>query len=101
MARFVYTFFNCTDEEYEKLLRLSGTFHVIGKEKTQLGSPHLQGYVEFFFPLSYPAFKRIMGRGCHIERAKNSREANVAYCTKGGDYVIIQDGIKYSSKDNK
>lgn len=98
MSRFVYTFFSYTDEEYARILSLPGVFHIVAKEKSQIGTPHLQGYIEFYFPISYPYFKRMMGPGCHIEKARKPRISNVIYCAKGGDYVIIDDGLKYQPK---
>lgn len=89
MSRFVYTFFRYTEEEYQKILNIPCAFHVIAKEKSQIGNPHLQGYIEFNFPISYPAFKKMMGRGCHIEKAKKGRVSNTLYCTKGGDFKIL------------
>lgn len=93
MSRFCYTFFRYTDEEYLKIRDLPCKFHVIGKEKTQIGSRHLQGYIEFHFPITWPTFKRMLGPGCHVEKARKSREANAIYCAKGKDYVVIDDGI--------
>lgn len=93
MSRFVYTFFRYTDEEYEKIRQLACKFHVIGKEKSQMGNPHLQGYIEFHFPISYPAFKRMLGPGAHIEKARKSRVPNTIYCAKGGDYVVLDEGV--------
>lgn len=90
MSRFVYTFFNYTDEEYDKILRIPCRFHIVAKEKSQIGNRHLQGYIEFHFPISYPYFKRMMGRACHIEKARKPRINNVMYCSKGGDFFIVE-----------
>lgn len=98
MSRYCYTFFRYTDDEYAKIRRIPSKFHVIGKEKTQIGSSHLQGYIEFHFPISYPAFKRMMGHGCHVEKPRKSRVPNTIYCCKGGDYVVLDDGVVICEK---
>lgn len=58
--------------------------YIIGKEVGEMGTPHLQGYIEFK--------KRIRPKGTinldyiHWEQARGSRDENLAYCSKDGDF---------------
>lgn len=55
-----------------------------GKELTQSGKRHFQGYVEFNKPYTMAWVKRILKvkNNIHLEVAKKSRMHNLAYCHK-------------------
>lgn len=85
--RWCFTLNNYTNEEYDELIRMvpKYRYYIIGKEKGESGTPHLQGYIEFnekVRPLSVINNKKI-----HWEKAKGDRKANYEYCSKGGDFV--------------
>lgn len=61
---------------------------IVGKEVGESGTAHLQGYVEFktrVRPLERLGNWASKG---HWERRKGSKEQNVDYCSKDGDYMI-------------
>lgn len=87
--RWCFTLNNPTPEEYksirENFTSSSKTKYIIGKEKGEEGTPHLQGYVHFekkIRPLSLKLSKRI-----HWEKAKGSETQNIDYCSKDGSYI--------------
>ena len=79
-----YTKFECTQIldflHSEKFLFIVG--REVGEEKN---TPHLQMYFEKKHPVTFNKIKNIMPRA-HIEPAKGSREQNLAYCSKEGNY---------------
>lgn len=60
------------------------TYLVYGEEIGELGTPHLQGYLELNDPMSFSALqKKLFTSGCHLEsRGGNSKQA-AGYCKKG------------------
>jgi len=89
MRKLCFTINNYTNTEYKDLLSvIDKRFYkaIIGKEVGENGTPHLQGYIEFHSPKTWSTIKKLLPRA-HIERAKGTRAQNVAYCSKGGDYV--------------
>lgn len=85
VRRVCFTLNNWTEVEYGtivKNLNTSGCIGmVIGEEKGDLGTPHLQGYFELKNGRSFQSIKKMLGRS-HIEKANGNREQNIAYCTK-------------------
>ena len=59
--------------------------YIIGKEVGESGTPHLQGYIECPTKMRWSEFK--LPKEIHWENCKGSREANVKYCSKDGEYV--------------
>lgn len=60
-------------------------FYVIGKEKGDQGTPHLQGYIEMgkkIRPTEFFKNKRI-----HFEKVKGNRQQNIQYCIKEDDFA--------------
>lgn len=61
--------------------------YVIGREKCkETGTPHLQGYAEFAKKIRWSAFKGLPNK-LHWEAAKGTRQENIHYCTKEGNYI--------------
>jgi len=81
--RWCFTLNNYTESEYSSIVLLfkeKAKMYIIGDELGELGTPHLQGYVEFITkcrPLNLFSFNRI-----HWEKAKGNRDENIAYCSK-------------------
>lgn len=56
----------------------------MGRELSQAGTPHIQGYIEFELPISFAKIKEYLGRGVHVAKAKGTRQQNFDYCLKEG-----------------
>lgn len=87
--KWCFTLNNYNSDEYETLVHLGReitTCFIIGKEVGKNGTPHLQGYWELKKRMRLSALKKLNER-IHWERTKGSREQNIAYCSKEGDYV--------------
>lgn len=87
--KWCFTFNNYKKEEetaiIKKLETLKSSF-IIGREVGEQGTPHLQGYIEFrgkVRPIeTLKQFNKI-----HWEKAKGTREQNIKYCSKDGDFT--------------
>ncbi len=81
--KWCFTLNNYTDEEYGAMVpcfRGLAKKFIIGDEIGDLGTPHLQGYVEFskkLRPLSLKLSNRI-----HWEKARGNSDENYQYCSK-------------------
>jgi len=58
---------------------------VVGRERGESGTPHLQGYVHLKHAITFSSLKKHLP-GIHIERARGTGAQNQAYCTKEGDF---------------
>jgi hypothetical protein len=90
--------------DYERQIREWATcsYFVLGEEKGQSGTPHIQGYLEFEKPQRFTTLhKRI--KSIHIEARKGTAKQASDYCKKDGKFVehgtISQQG-KRSDLDN-
>lgn len=82
-----FTLNNYTVDEYNSItLGFEGSKYIIGKEVGDQGTPHLQGYVEFGKQVYFTTMKKWNER-IHWERTKGTREQNITYCSKDGDFV--------------
>lgn len=88
--KYSFTLNNYSNDEYESLVTFfkngSNKF-IIGKEKGEQGTPHLQGYVEFSIKKRITECKHINKR-IHWEQSKGTQEDNLKYCSKEGDYIL-------------
>lgn len=103
--RWVFTLNNYTDDECDQICSICSSFCkfcIIGKEVGELGTPHLQGYIELKTksrPLTVFNFtKRISW-----SKARGNREQNVTYCSK--DNIFFSIGLpkplkKLACEDN-
>ena len=86
--RWAFTYNNYPVEILEQLVatfeKLS-VLYIIGKEVGAEGTPHLQGYIETPKRCRPSCFN--LPKQIHWEKCKGSREDNVVYCSKDGDYV--------------
>ena len=89
-----FTINNYTDEEYMNLLTLGSgipseqiKYLIIGKERGESGTPHLQGYICLVKKKRLNPVKKIVGARAHLEVARGSPAQNVQYCSKEGDFV--------------
>lgn len=82
---YCFTLNNYTEEEYLAISSMECKYLVIGKEKGESGTPHLQGYVYLVNPRTLTSLKKSMPRA-HIEVAKGSPLQASTYCKKDGDF---------------
>lgn len=92
LRRVCFTWNNYPLDAEDQLRCLAERKHVIymvvGRERGESGTPHLQGYVHFKHALTFSALKRLLP-SVHLERARGSGADNQAYCTKDGDFFEI------------
>jgi hypothetical protein len=84
--RWIFTLNNYTDKEVNAITQDFSKYkatYIFGKEVGELGTPHLQGYVEFKNPRSLNALKKMNNR-IHWEKARGNRQQNIDYCSKDG-----------------
>lgn len=87
--RYCFTLNNYTTDEYGTLVQhfdAKGWSYIIGKEVGENKTPHLQGYLESKSPIRFCTLKTLNER-IHWEKAKGSREHNINYCSKDGDFT--------------
>lgn len=79
---------NWTQEQYDALVATECEYLIVGKEKGESGTPHLQVYIRF---KSQKAFSKIKEDfpTAHIERAEGTPWQNKVYCSKGKDFLEI------------
>lgn len=83
--RIVFTKNNWTEEDYRALWEEPKfSYLVMGKEVGENGTPHLQGYAEFFKKAKYAALAKKHKMACFV--AKTQKEA-IEYCKKDGDWA--------------
>lgn len=86
--RWCFTLNNYSDQEMETLelsFKSAKCEYVIGREVGEEGTPHLQGYIES--PVKIRPVEKFKTERVHWEKCKGTREENVVYCTKEGNYT--------------
>jgi len=89
---------NYTEVEYEEVSRIECVYCIVGKEKGEEGTPHLQAFFQFGSLKSLKQLKAQVARA-HWEATKGSIDQNVAYCSKEGDF--IERGVRPLSQKAK
>lgn len=91
---------NNPDPEEDDLSKLStdATYLIVGKEKGESGTEHLQGYVYFPTKKSLTQLKRYNARA-HWEAQRGTFEQAIEYCKKDGEFVEF--GIAPLTKKRK
>lgn len=89
---------NYTEREYETVTGIDCVYGIVGKEKGEEGTPHLQGFFQFASVKSLKQIKTLAPRA-HWEATQGSIDQNVAYCSKEGDFV--ECGIRPKSQKAK
>ncbi|AMS38768.1 replicase [Zebra finch circovirus] len=88
--RWVFTLNNPTEEEVENVKKLPPSeyhYAIVGKEKGEQGTPHLQGFLHLKKKVRLNQMKQLLPRA-HFERARGSDEDNEQYCSKEGDVIL-------------
>lgn len=86
--RWCFTLNNPSETDLETLVASfteAKCLYVIGREVGEQGTPHLQGYIES--EVKIRPIEKFKTTTVHWEKCKGSREDNLKYCTKDGDYV--------------
>lgn len=76
---------NYSEAEYEKLINVTCTYIILGKEKGESDTPHLQGYVEFENAKRLETLKTLSPR-THWEARKGTAAQAATYCMKESAY---------------
>lgn len=88
---YCFTINNPTNNDVDELFLIDFKYMIIGFEKGQKGTPHIQGYIQFYQPKTFNSVKAHMIHA-HIEVAKGNPQQNIRYCSKDG--VWFEYGIK-------
>lgn len=86
--RWCYTVNNYEADEAMILLGTPAIYHIMGKEMSATGTPHLQGYIIFESNKRLSGVKKIHPTA-HWEVAKGTTDQNIKYCSKEGSYEEI------------
>lgn len=82
---YCFTLNNYNEDEVEALKTIEHKYMVIGKEVGEQGTPHLQGYIEFYKPKDMSALKKVNER-IHWERRLGTAREAAAYCKKESNF---------------
>lgn len=84
--RWCFTLNNWTEKELEKLREEFSkgklTYAIIGQEIGDTGTPHLQGFVNYWNGKSFNRMKTLIGKRCHLEGSRGHDFENFEYCSK-------------------
>jgi len=88
---FVFTVNNYTDDDILLISSSGGhpsiKYLVFGKEISESGTPHLQGYIEFHNSTAFTRAKTFISSRAHLEKRKGTPTEAAAYCKKDGDFM--------------
>lgn len=76
--------------EYNKQVK----YLIVGKEKGEQGTPHLQGFIVYHNVKKFNEVKKFLGERYHIEQCQGSIEQNIAYCSKDDEYIELGERPK-------
>lgn len=87
--RFCYTLNNFTEKDLDHMKAVKCRYHVIGQEKGESGTPHLQGYIEFSQAKTVSAARKICPTA-HWEISMGNSQQASDYCKK--ELVVYEGG---------
>ena len=89
LRKWCFTINNYIEEDEQNLLdELTPdkvVYAIVGREKGESGTPHLQGYVYFKRRLKMSTAKATLGKTARLEPARGTPEQNEQYCSKDGE----------------
>lgn len=93
---YCWTINNYTDLDFTfiEAIKPKCSYLIVGKEKGENGTPHLQGYLVLLSPSRAAAISKLLPRA-HIEVRRGTHKQAQDYCKKDGDYE------EYSTKEEK
>jgi len=80
--RWCITLNNWSQDEYSLALLAPYRYIIIGRERGENNTPHLQIYLELHKPLSFKTLKKKFFPRAHLEPSRGSREQARDYCKK-------------------
>lgn len=98
--RWCFTIFKFKDdwkETFGSVFQPKSKFCVGVEICPKTSNTHLQGYIEFHDKVRPLNMMRNYFPGIHLEKCKGSREQNLKYCQKDGDYIVhgFEDIVRY------
>ena len=92
LRKWCFTINNYIEEDEQNLLdELTPdkvVYAIVGREKGESGTPHLQGYVCFKRRLKMNTATATLGKTARLEPARGTPEQNEQYCSKDGDILL-------------
>lgn len=85
VRRWCFTINNYNDDDIKLCQEIDYKYIIMGNEKGEQGTPHIQGYVVLNKPCRFKALHERLPRA-HLEAAKGTHEECVEYCKKEGDF---------------
>lgn len=70
---------------------------IVGLEKGEQGTQHLQGFIKFKNARTFKSVKKLLPRA-HLEKSKGSLKDNYIYCSKDGNFKSNFDIISFQEK---
>lgn len=80
-----YTLNNYTSDHVSQLKRLPCTYHVMGFETGDSGTPHIQGLIIFKNPRAFKSVHKLLFNA-HIAPMRGTHKQASDYCKKDGEY---------------
>jgi len=80
-----FTINNDTYDDLYVLLLLDFKYLIIGFEKGDNGTPHIQGYIQFYSARYFNSIKPAFPRA-HLEISRGTSQQNIDYCMKDNNY---------------
>ena len=63
-------------------------YGILGRERGEAGTPHIQGYLYFDHAKSFQSVVKLLNNNrIHLEAAKGSPQQNRTYCSKDGEFT--------------
>lgn len=81
----VFTLNNYTEEEWFAIKAWKCDYLIVGKERGENNTPHLQGYVEWHSAKKWSTLKKLNSR-IHWESRRGTAKQASDYCKKDGDF---------------
>lgn len=93
VKRWCFTLNNYTEQDLEKIKANitieTAEFAIVGKEKGESGTPHLQGFVNLKTKKRLSQIKEMISARAHFEPSKGSDDQNKEYCSKDNDVYLM------------
>lgn len=77
---YCFTINNPSVDEVNDLFQNDFKYMIIGFETGKKGTPHIQGYLQYYQPVTFNTVKLSLPTA-HIEVAKGTPQQNIAYCS--------------------